>query len=114
MAEILQRKVIAVGESIFKEGDNAATAYLIQDGEVEIYREAAGQKTVLATLGKGSIFGEMGLIDGKPRMASARATAMTTVVIVTQAMFQAKLAKTDPFVRTLLNIFVGTIRRSSK
>ena len=114
MAEVLQRKVVAVGERIFKEGDDASSAYLIQDGEIEIYREANGEKTVLATIGKGSIFGEMGLVDNKPRMASARATAMTTVVVVTRPMFQEKLAKTDPFVRALLNIFVETIRRTSK
>ena len=114
MAEVLHRKVVAAGERIFKDGDDASSAYLIQEGEVEIYRESGGQKTVLATIGKGSIFGEMGLVDSKPRMASARATAMTTVVIVTRPMFQEKLAKTDPFVRALLNIFVETIRRSSK
>ena len=114
MADVLQRKVIAVGERIFKEGDEASSAYLIQDGEIEIYREANGEKVVLATMGKGAIFGEMGLVDSKPRMASARATAMTTVVIVTRPMFQDKLNKTDPFVRALLNIFVETIRRSSK
>ena len=114
MAEVLQRKVVAVGERIFKEGDDASSAYLIQDGEIEIYREKDGQKIVLSTIGKGSIFGEMGLVDNKPRMASARATAMTTVVVVTRPMFQEKLAKTDPFVRALLNIFVETIRRTSK
>ncbi len=114
MADVLQRKVIAVGERIFKEGDDASSAYLIQDGEVEIYREANGEKVALATMGKGAIFGEMGLVDSKPRMASARAIAMTTVVIVTRPMFQEKLNKTDPFVRALLNIFVETIRRSSK
>ncbi|MBM3566650.1 MAG: cyclic nucleotide-binding domain-containing protein, partial [Alphaproteobacteria bacterium] len=81
---VLQRRVFAVGEMVFKEGDDATSAYLIQDGEVEIFRNAGGQETVLTTIGKGAIFGEMGLVDSKPRSAAARAKAMTTVVIVTR------------------------------
>ena len=112
--QILQRKVLAEGETVFKEGDDAVSAFLIQDGEVEIYRTVDGQKTVLASLGKGSLFGEMALIDSKPRAAGAQAKTMATVVVVTRAMFQEKLAKCDPFIRALLNIFVDTIRRVQK
>jgi CRP-like cAMP-binding protein len=111
---ILQRKVLAEGEVVFKEGDDATSAFLIQDGEVEIFRTVEGQKKVLATIGKGGLFGEMGLIDSKPRAAGAQAKAMATVVVVTRAMFQEKLAKCDPFIRALLNIFVDTIRRVQK
>jgi CRP-like cAMP-binding protein len=108
---ILQRKVLAVGETVFKEGEEASSAYLIQDGEVEIFRIVNGQKNVLATIGKGGPFGEMGLIDNKPRAAGAQAIKATTVVIITRAMFQEKLAKCDPFIRALLNILADTVRR---
>ena len=111
---VLQRKVLAEGEVVFKEGDDATSAFLIQDGEVEIYRTVEGQKKVLATIGKGGLFGEMGLIDSKPRAAGAQAKIKATVVVVTRAMFQEKLAKCDPFIRALLNIFVDTIRRANK
>ena len=108
---ILQRKVLAEGETVFKEGEEASNAFLIQDGEVEIFRTVDGQKKVLATVGKGALFGEMGLIDNKPRAAGAQAKLKTTVVVVTRAMFQEKLAKCDPFIRALLNILADTIRR---
>ncbi len=108
---ILQRKVLAEGEVVFKEGEEASNAFLIQDGEVEIYRTVDGNKTVLTTIGKGGLFGEMGLIDNKPRAAAAQAKMKTTVVVVTRAMFQEKLAKCDPFIRALLNMLADTIRR---
>jgi CRP-like cAMP-binding protein len=114
MAEVINRKVVSVGEYVFRQGEQASNAYIVQDGEIQIVRAKDGQETVLGVVGKGGIFGEMGLIDSKPRMASARATKASTVIIVSEAMFREKLAKADPFIRGLLNIFVDTIRRGQK
>jgi CRP-like cAMP-binding protein len=52
----------------------------------------------------------MALIDNTPRMATAIAVRETTLILITQATFQEKLKKTDPFIRALLNIFVRNIR----
>jgi len=108
---ILERKVFFAGQTIFKEGDPGDRAYLIQEGKVEILRRnAAGQDHVIGTVGKGELFGEMALVDGRPRMAAARVVSDASVVIITQASFEEKLAKADPFIRGLLNIFVKHIR----
>ena len=61
------------GESIFGEGDPAEAAYVIESGEVEIIKVIDGLQVVLARLGPGEIFGEMGLVEDKPRSAGARA-----------------------------------------
>lgn len=109
--EVLDRRVYAVGEVIFKEGDiGRRCAYLVQEGKVEISKNGPTGPTVLGHIGAGAIFGEMALIDNKPRMAMARAVEMTTVVIVTEAVFEEKMRKADPFIRGLLNLFVRTIR----
>jgi CRP-like cAMP-binding protein len=52
----------------------------------------------------------MALIDDQPRMATAKAAAMTTVIVINREMFRKKLAKSDPFVRGLLGILVKNIR----
>jgi CRP-like cAMP-binding protein len=52
----------------------------------------------------------MALVDDQPRMASALATMGTTIIIVSREVFNDKLRKTDPFIRGLLSIFVGSIR----
>ena len=73
---VLERKMYQDGDRIFKEGDEGLFAYLVQSGSVEIYREQTGQ--VITTIGAGGIFGEMALIDGKPRAASARSAGLST------------------------------------
>ena len=111
---ILQRQTYQAGNRIFKEGDEGNIAYVVESGEVEIFKTVDGVETVLGTVGKGGIFGEMALIDSKPRMAGARAKKGSTVVLVSRPMFEQKLNKADPFIKGLLNIFVQHIRTLSK
>ena len=65
----------------------------------------------LGRLEPGAIFGEMALIDGSPRMATAVAVEATTVVVVKSADLEAKLAAADPFLARLLCMFVNNVRR---
>lgn len=108
--KVLERKVFYAGQKIFKEGDRGDRAYLIQDGTVEIVKNGM----TLATLGKGELFGEMALVDDQPRMASATALTDASVVIISRDNFREKLAKADPFIRGLLNIFVRNIRNLTR
>ncbi len=115
MAEaILQRQTYQAGDLIFKEGDEGNLAYVVQSGEVEIVKDIDGVQTVLGTVGQGGIFGEMALIDSKPRMAMARCSKGSTIILVSRGMFEEKLSKSDPFIRGLLNILVNHIREISK
>jgi len=63
----------AAGESIFWEGDRSDLAYLIKSGQVEILKNGPDGPFRLAILGEGDVFGEMGLVDDRPRSAGARA-----------------------------------------
>ncbi|WP_417820954.1 cyclic nucleotide-binding domain-containing protein [Terasakiella sp.] len=107
----IERKVFYAGDRIFKEGDPGDRAYIVERGMIEIYKMVDGREVVLGTVNKGGIFGEMALIDNAPRMAAARSVQQTTLVIVTRDTFESKLAKADPFMRGLINIFVKNIRR---
>jgi hypothetical protein len=64
---------------IVQENDFGETAYLIKQGQVEVSKELDGQHVHLAYLGAGEIFGEMTMIDEKPR--SATVTAVTETVV---------------------------------
>jgi CRP-like cAMP-binding protein len=110
--EILDRRVFPPGEIIFKEGETGRRcAYLVESGKVEISKSVPGGDTkILGHISAGGIFGEMALVDNKPRMAQAKTVEGTTVIIVTEAILEQKLRKTDPFVRGLLSIFVRNIR----
>jgi len=108
---VYDRLVFYPGDEIFVEGDEGNWAYLIQSGEIEIVkRKPKGGEVRLALLGPGRVFGEMALIDDVPRMASARATAKTTLVLIDSETFLSKIRKADPLVRELVYSFTSNLR----
>ena len=107
---ILQRQLYDPGDQIFKEGDEGRLAYVVEEGEVEIFVIIDDHEQVLGTVGKDGIFGEMALIDNQPRMANARTTKSTTIICVTRQMFDEKLNQADPFIRGLLKILADNNR----
>lgn len=58
-------------ERLFREGDPGDRMYVIQAGRVRISKSVAGVDKVLAELGPGEFFGEMAILNGKPRTATA-------------------------------------------
>ena len=67
------------GQVIIQENDLGETAYVIRHGRVEVSKELQGQKVHLAYLGAGETFGEMSMIDDKPRSATVTAVTQTEV-----------------------------------
>ena len=62
------------GETVIRQGDPSDRFYIITAGEVTVsQRDEAGREAVLATLGPGQFFGEVGLLADTPRTASVRA-----------------------------------------
>lgn len=112
--KVLERKVFQMGEMIFKEGDEGHRAYVVQTGGVEIFKIKEGRKVVLGVVGPGGIFGEMALIDDMPRMANAAAMDVTTVILISRQMLEQKLAKADPFLKGLINIFASNLRKMAQ
>ena len=107
---VLERVVFEPAEYVFKDGEEGNSAYVLQDGLIEIVKGSGDDEVILGTIDKGGIFGEMALIDDEPQMASARAGDPRTVIVIDRQMFRNKLAKSDPFVRGLLGIFTKNLR----
>ncbi len=61
-----------VGDVLFHEGELGEEMYVIQSGAVEITKKTAGVEVPIATLGRGEFLGEMAILNGKPRTATAR------------------------------------------
>lgn len=111
---ILDRRSFEAGRFIFNEGERGDAAYVVESGEVGIYKVIEDEIVRLGTILPGGIFGEMAVIDGSPRMAAAKAEAHTILVRVPKGVFDQKLATCDPFVRGLISIFIKNIRSSHK
>ena len=100
------------GTVIFRQGDAADCAYLIEEGWIEIFTEHDGHRQALALLGVGEIFGEMGVIDGAPRTASATAAENCRLIQVSASQFHDALARSEPFHAELLRKLVQRFRAS--
>jgi CRP-like cAMP-binding protein len=61
------------GTHLFKEGDEATSAYLVQSGEIDLYRTADGKRRVVARVGTGSVLGDIAMFGGGTYMSSAQA-----------------------------------------
>lgn len=69
--KLTHERTYQAGESIFKQLAPAEGMFIIISGAVEIYFENKGIKNILAELGDHEFFGEIALLDDKPRTASA-------------------------------------------
>jgi CRP/FNR family transcriptional regulator len=76
------------GQVIFLEHEPGAELFIIQEGKVQITKLVDNNEVLLAVLKKGDIFGEMSLLDNKPRSASAIAFGPTKLMVVSKANFE--------------------------
>jgi CRP-like cAMP-binding protein len=72
----------ADGDIVFREGEQTRDMYVIHEGRVEIIKQAGGHEVQLAVLERGSFFGEMSLLEGLPRSATARALGPTKLLVL--------------------------------
>jgi CRP/FNR family transcriptional regulator, cyclic AMP receptor protein len=100
---------------IFHEGDSGAEMYVITQGRVEI-RKATGPSSAktLTTLQTGDLFGEMALIDRKPRSATAVAVEPTKLLVLNDTLFDRMLVSNPDFARRMIRILSDRIRRANQ
>jgi cAMP-dependent protein kinase regulator len=108
---VLDRKAFASGEVIFRQNSDGHFAYLIQTGEVDLQREELdGRIRQLRRLGPGEVFGEMALLDGGPRFATAIAMSGLSAEVIRADHFNQLLNESPPIVRALIRIYARMIR----
>ena len=61
------------GTHLFKEGELPVAAFLVESGEVELYRGAGARKRVVSRVGPGSVLGDIALFQDTPYVSSAKA-----------------------------------------
>ena len=104
------REVFSAGQDIFKYGDIGDCAYLIEEGVVEVFVAKQDGERRIRLIGEGELFGEVSLIDYKPRTASVRAVERAVLVPIPRTLIEGLLEKTDPVLRHLLLIILERFR----
>ncbi|MFN4312497.1 MAG: cyclic nucleotide-binding domain-containing protein [Ferrovibrio sp.] len=107
-SRILDRKVYATGETIFRAGQPGYNVYLVQSGRVELVREMPdGSQKRLRCVEPGEVFGELALLTGEPRRASAIASEATVCEHISASHFNAILNVCPAIVKALMRIYAG-------
>ena len=86
---------------IFSEAQNGSDMFIIQRGEVSITKVVNGNEVTLAVLKKGDMFGEMALIENKPRSANAIAHSDCTLMVINRSNFNQMVATQPQLVAKL-------------
>lgn len=81
------------GEVLFREGEAGDRMFVIQAGAVRITKVMGGEAKVLAVLGPGEFLGEMAILNGKPRTATATVMEPTRCLLIDARTLEAMVAK---------------------
>jgi len=93
---------LAAGQALFREGDAATTAFLIERGALRITAKRNGVPMLLGDLHAGALIGEMAVLDDSPRAATAVALEPSVLTAIDRDQFGERLATADPVLRGLL------------
>jgi len=103
------RRSFKAGEVIFKAGDPGSELFVIRDGTVSV---RVGDKTV-ETLTSSEIFGEMAIVDGKPRSATVIAETDCVVVPVSEKLFLLMVREAPFFALAVMRVLASRLRAAN-
>jgi EAL domain-containing protein (putative c-di-GMP-specific phosphodiesterase class I) len=111
---VRQKKRFQQGDMICAEGSHGDCAYIVESGRVEIFVGTGTERVTLSILGVGEIFGEMAVIDGSPRSASAVALEPCELMSVSSEAISERIKNADPIVRLLVAMLLKRMRHTNE
>ena len=100
------------GAFIFKEGAHGGYMFFIISGEVDVIKQFDTAKHTIATLEAGRSVGEMSLLDGAPRSATARAKTALKLIVLKKEDFN-RLNDEQPAIANKVLMGIATLLSSS-
>ena len=105
---------ISKGTTIFTKGDPGTSMMAVMAGRVRVSSISAdGREVTLNVIGAGDIFGEIALLDGKPRSADAVTLDDTVLMVVERKQFLPFLLKNETLMERMLIVLCDRLRRTS-
>jgi CRP-like cAMP-binding protein len=114
--EVLERFAVEyeAGAVLFREGDEGAEMFVIQDGSVEILRRIADHDRTLAVLNAGEFFGEMALVNDRPRSATAVVREPSRLLLIDSSTFEAMLRGKPEIAVRILKTMAARLERANQ
>lgn len=111
LAAHLRRQVFRKGTMIFHKEQAGDALYIVHTGRVRIFLPTeSGEELDVDLQGPGDVFGEMALLDGRPRSASAQAAEDTVTYTLRRDDFQAHLARAPELAAALIELLSARVR----
>jgi CRP-like cAMP-binding protein len=109
-------KTLQSGEILFNEGDAAKSMYIIQRGQLRLFRPKGKGFVELAVLRAGEVLGEMSYFDpdSKKRSASAAAITQTDIIEISFLALDKTMTALNPWFKTLINTLAERLRKSNE
>lgn len=105
---------IKAGDFLFREGDPGDCAYIVDQGQIHLLLRKGQDDVIVAVVGAGDIVGEMSILDGLPRSASALVTQDCIVRVVSKEQFVERIDSLDPVIKMLISLLLKRLRNSDR
>jgi CRP/FNR family transcriptional regulator, cyclic AMP receptor protein len=102
---------VVQGETLFEFGETGQEMFVVTHGHIEM-RLPHGE--AIEVVGPGGLFGEMALVDGSPRAATATAISAAEVVPISRARFSYLVQNTPYFALELMRVMARRLRRMNE
>ena len=115
LSKVSGRKRVERGAFIVRSGESTDSLYFLLVGRAKVTNvDEEGREIILAWLGPGEFFGEMGLIDGSPRSANVVAAEACELLFLSKASFQRCLQDNFQVAQKLMKTLVMRLREADR
>jgi CRP-like cAMP-binding protein len=108
------QRTLSPGEVVYDAGDPSEQLYVIQSGEVELVRETEAKQRVVARLGPGDFFGELGLVAGERRTSRAVAVNTTRLIALDRETLEAMCMEQPVIAIRMIRVLVARLIESER
>lgn len=110
-------RVLKPGEVLFNDGELADSLFIIQKGQIRLYKPKGKGYVELAVLRSGEVIGEMAFFDedgsGKKRSCSAAAITPVEIIEISFAAFGKTMQALNPWFKTIINTLVVRLKKTN-
>ena len=108
------QRTLSPGEVVFDEGDPSDQVYVIQAGEIELVRETESKQRVVARLGSGDFFGELGVVAGERRSSRAVAVNTTRLIALDRETLEAMCLEEPVIAIRMIRVLVARLLEAER